>query len=159
MTRQPQDCAQWHRAIGIVEELPKVHSIMVQSRYLLRYRRSAQVGLVLALWGMGEAVVQGLDLPVPGGIVGLGLLLALLGTGWVPARFVRGGANWLIADMLLFFVPAVMAAREHRELLGALGVKLGIVIVVSTLCVMAGTAWLVALSQAWSARGRREAAA
>jgi len=82
-----------------------------------------------------------------------------LGTGWVPARFVRGGANWLIADMLLFFVPAVMAAREHRELLGALGVKLGIVIVVSTLCVMAGTAWLVALSQAWSARGRREAAA
>jgi holin-like protein len=116
----------------------------------------AQVALVLALWGAGEAVVRWLDLPLPGGIVGLGLLLALLGSGWLPARFVRGGANWLIADMLLFFVPAVMAAREHRELLGALGVKLGIVIVVSTLCVMAGTAWLVALSQAWTARWRRE---
>jgi holin-like protein len=133
-----------------------VHRIVVQSRYFLRYQRVAQVAVVLALWGVGEAVVRGLDLPIPGGIVGLGLLLALLSSGRLPARFVRGGANWLIADMLLFFVPAVMAARDHRELLGSVGVKLGIVIVVSTLCVMAGTAWLVALSQAWSVRGRPE---
>ncbi len=132
-----------------------MHRIIVRGQYLLRYQRGAQVVLVAALWGIGEGVVRVLDLPIPGGIVGLGLLLTLLGTGRLPARFVRGGAQWLIAEMLLFFVPAVMAAREHRELLGSLGLKLGLVIVASTLCVMAGTAWLVAASQAWSARLRR----
>jgi len=51
--------------------------------------------------------------------------------------------------MVLFFVPAVMALLNHRELLGMVGFKLFAVIVGSTLGVMAGTALVVDASFRW----------
>lgn len=43
-----------------------------------RMRRSAvlQVGVVLVLWGMGEALVRAFGIPVPGGVAGSGIAIA-----------------------------------------------------------------------------------
>jgi holin-like protein len=102
-----------------------------------------QVGIVAAVWAIGELAVRALRLPVPGGLVGLALLLALLATRRIDVRLVNRGAYWLIGEMLLFFVPAVMALSEHRELLGSLGARLFAVIAAGTVLVMAGTAVVV----------------
>jgi len=32
----------------------------------------------------------------------------------------KRGADWLIAEMLLFFVPAVLALLNHKEFIGLL---------------------------------------
>jgi putative effector of murein hydrolase LrgA (UPF0299 family) len=45
---------------------------------------------------------------------------------------IRRGATWFISDMPLFFVPAVLAVLDHRELLGALGLKIVATILGST---------------------------
>jgi holin-like protein len=105
-----------------------------------RSSRLLQILLLLGFWLLGELVCRGLRLPVPGAIVGLFLLIALLATGRVSILTVRKGARWFIAEMLLFFVPAVLAVLDHRELLGMLGLKILAVILLGTLTVMVVTA-------------------
>ncbi|WP_454683215.1 CidA/LrgA family protein [Ancylobacter moscoviensis] len=108
-----------------------------------------QIGLVAAFWLAGEACVRALALPLPGGVVGLALLLVLLATRRVSVFSMRRGARWLLADMLLFFVPAVLAVLDHREFLGLVGLKILFVILVSTAAVMMVTALAVDCCYRW----------
>lgn len=124
----------------------------------LRLRRSVhgsrlvQIGLILALWLAGEALVRATGLPLPGSIVGMGLAFALLASGRVSLFSLRRGANWFLAEMLLFFVPAVLAVIDHREFLGLLGLKVLAVILTGTAAVMATTALTVDLCYRWRVR-------
>ena len=108
--------------------------------------------LPILFWALGEGLARMLDLPVPGGIVGMVAVLALLASGWLRPAALRRGAYWLLAEMLLFFVPAVMAVLDHHEFLGALGFKLAAVILVGTLTVMGVTALTVDACYRWRMR-------
>jgi holin-like protein len=98
-----------------------------------------QVGLVLAFWLAGQTVAGLTGLPVPGGVIAMLAVLLLFATGRLSILSMRRGAEWFISDMVLFFVPAVLAVLDHRELLGLLGLKILLVIVGSTLVVMTVT--------------------
>ncbi|MFI4980696.1 MAG: CidA/LrgA family protein [Nevskiales bacterium] len=121
-------------------------------RYALRRSRLLQIGVLLGFWLLGQGLSRLMSLPVPGGIIGMALLLALLAGGLIRPPSIHRGANWLIAEMLLFFVPAVMVVLDHGELLGLLGLKLAAAIVAGTVLVMAGTALVVDFCSRWSAR-------
>jgi holin-like protein len=129
-----------------------LHRITVTLRRALRQSRMAQIVAVLGFWLLGNAVVGLTNLPLPGGVVGMGIMLALLHSRWISPFAMRRGANWLIAEMLLFFVPAVMALQDHRELLGTVGLKLVAVILTGTILVMAGTALVVDFIYRWRTR-------
>ncbi|MBA4791518.1 MAG: CidA/LrgA family protein [Pseudomonadota bacterium] len=124
-------------------------SAALRLRAVLRRARPLQILILAAIWLAGDALVRILALPVPGGVVGMAGLLALLALGWVKPASVRLGAYWLLAEMLLFFVPAVIAVMDHAEFMGALGLKVALVIVVGTVLVMAGTALTVDLLYRW----------
>jgi len=64
----------------------------------------------------------------------------------------KRGANWLLAEMLLFFVPAVLALLDHGELIGLLGLKIFAIILLSTTAVMCVTALTVDACYRWSER-------
>jgi len=83
---------------------------------------------------------------VPGGVIGMLILLALMATGRLPAARLTLGARGLLNHMLLFFVPAVITLRDHAELISPLGLKLLAVIVVGIVSVMIGTALIVECS-------------
>jgi len=57
--------------------------------------------------------------------------------------------------MLLFFVPAVLAALDHREFLGLLGLEILVIILISTALVMAATAFTIDLILRWSDNNER----
>ncbi len=122
-----------------------------------RFRRSRllQVALVAAFWLAGEAIARTTGLPVPGSIIGLGLALAALCARGLNVASLKRGANWFLADMLLFFVPAVLAILDHREFLGILGLKVFGIILISTTAVMCVTALTVDLCYRWSERDER----
>jgi holin-like protein len=105
--------------------------------------RLAQVALIVLLWLAGEAVSRSTGLPIPGSVLGLFALLYLLITGTIRLSTMRRGANVLLADMLLFFVPAVLAVLDHSEFLGLVGLKVLAVIFAGTLMVMCMTALAV----------------
>jgi len=134
----------------------KTRALTVNFRRGLHQARLAQIGLIVGFWLLGEALARLAHLPVPGSIVGLALLLALLATGRISPMSMRRGAQWFLAEMLLFFVPAVLAVTQHGEFIGLLGLKVLVVILAGTVTVMAVTALTVDACCAWISRqGRR----
>ncbi|MFG1464634.1 CidA/LrgA family protein [Xanthobacter sp. DSM 24535] len=117
--------------------------ILLRLRLMLRRTRVLQVFVLLGFWLVGDMLVRWLHLPVPGGVVGMGLLLVLLVSGVLRAASLRLGAYWLLAEMLLFFVPAAMAVMDHGEFVGTLGLKIAAVILIGTVTVMGTTALIV----------------
>ncbi len=124
-------------------------------RSYLRRSRMLQIGVLAVFAAVGQALAGWGGLPVPGAVLGLALLLALLATGGVRLNHIRRGADWLLAEMLLFFVPAVMCLLDHQELVGWLGLKILLVIAVGTLLVMGGTAVAIDLCYRWMHRHGR----
>lgn len=104
-----------------------------------------QVIIILLFWGVGESVVHATGLMLPGSVVGLFIVLALLATKRLNVWTVRQGANWYLAEMLLFFVPVVLAVLDHPEFLGLLGLKVLFIITLGSLMVMVVTALVVDL--------------
>ncbi len=102
-----------------------------------------QLLLYIGLFIFSSWLVNWPRLPLPANVVGMLLLLALIVTGIVPLRWVKAGANWLLAEMLLFFIPAVVAVVNYSDLLRAEGARICLVIAVSTLLVLATTALVV----------------
>lgn len=121
-------------------------------RSLLRRSRVLQIALLILFSLLGQALANVAGLPIPGGVIGMALVLALLASGLLRVRNVHRGASWLLGEMLLFFVPAVMSLLDHREFLGVLGAKLLAVILLGTALVMVGTALTIDLCYRWMNR-------
>ncbi len=102
-----------------------------------------QLGFYIGLFVACDRLVSWLHLPLPANIVGMLLLLALIVTRVVPLNWVKAGSRWLLAEMLLFFIPAVVAVVNYGDLLRVDGWRICVVIGVSTLLVLASTAWVV----------------
>ena len=121
-------------------------------RRSLRRSRLLQILLIVALWLAGEALARSLGLPVPGGVAGMFILIALLASRrFSPLNF-QLGAEWFLVEMLLFFIPAVPAVLDHHEFLGWLGLKVLMVIFIGTVIVMLVTAFVVDACFQWSVR-------
>lgn len=103
----------------------------------------AQLGCLVGLWWLCERAVRALGIPVPGGVVGLAVLLVLLAGFRMPVAWVDRGAGKLLDHLLLFFVPATMSLLNHPEFLGMTGLKVLAVILAGVFSVMAGTALVV----------------
>lgn len=108
-----------------------------------------QAGFFMAVWWACDALALLLRLPLPGGVLGLGAVTALLLAGWLPEARIESGARLLLGEMLLFFTPPLMAVLNHPELLGWTGLKLAAVIVLGTLVVMLAVATVVERAIRW----------
>jgi holin-like protein len=106
-------------------------------------RIAAQSAVLAAIWFGADFASRHLGLPVPGCVLGLAVLLVLLLTGGVAARWVKAGADWLLSEMLLFFIPAAVAAVQYGGLFKADGWRLALVVVGGTLMVMVAVAFAV----------------
>ncbi len=95
--------------------------------------------VLLLCQSAGEAAVQLLGLPLPGPVVGLMLLAALL--RWPAVRpSVDAAASALLAHLSLLFVPVGVGVVTHVALLAQYGVRMLVAIVVSTWIGLAVTA-------------------
>ncbi|MNG99899.1 holin-like protein [compost metagenome] len=82
--------------------------------------------------------------------MGLALLLLAFAFGWLKPAALQLGAGLLMAEMLLFFIPALMSLLDYGSLLRDEGWRILLVIGVSTLMVMV----LTALTVEWVCRWR-----
>ncbi|WP_250452585.1 CidA/LrgA family protein [Caballeronia sp. ATUFL_M2_KS44] len=106
-------------------------------------RVAVQSAGIAGIWFAADFVARKLALPVPGGVVGLIALLLLLMCGGIAPRWVKAGADWLLADMLLFFIPAAVAVVQYGGLFMEDGWRLALVVVGGTLMVMIAVAFAV----------------
>ncbi|MGG8279121.1 CidA/LrgA family protein [Klebsiella sp. 141198] len=108
-----------------------------------RLQVPVQVLLYAGLFVCAEYLVNWLHLPLPANLVGMLMLLMLIVCRVIPLNWVRAGARWLLAEMLLFFVPAVVAVVNYVQLLMVDGWRIFLVIALSTTLVLGATAWVV----------------
>lgn len=115
-------------------------------------RLLAEVAVLLGLFLFGGQLAAWLGWPIPGGVMGLGLLLLLFACGVLKPATLQLGAGWLMAEMLLFFIPALMSLLDYGSLVRSEGWRILLVIAVSTLMVMVVTALTVELVCRWRLR-------
>lgn len=102
-----------------------------------------QILIYIGLFLFSEQLVVWLHIPLPANIVGMVLLLFLIVSHVLPLRWVKAGSNWLLAEMLLFFIPAVVAVINYGPLLRQDGVRICLVIAISTMLVLVATSLVV----------------
>ena len=115
-------------------------------------RLLAELATLYALFALGGQLATWLGWPIPGGVMGLALLLLLFAVGALKPAMLQLGAGWLMAEMLLFFIPALMSLLDYGALIRDEGWRILLVIAVSTLMVMVVTALTVELVCRWSLR-------
>lgn len=108
-----------------------------------------QGGIILLIWLACESFVKSMKIPISGGILGFAITLLLLKTHFINLHSIRKGAGLFIKDMLLFFIPAVLKLLEYHEFVGILGLKILLVIALSTIAVMIVTAVVVDFCYHW----------
>ncbi|HXQ99475.1 MAG TPA: CidA/LrgA family protein [Pseudomonas sp.] len=114
-----------------MKHLTRVARLVIELLVLLAIY---QVGCQIALW---------LNWPIPGGVIGLALLLLTFASGLLKPATLQMGAGLLLAEMLLFFIPPLMSLLDYGTLLRNEGWRIMLVIGCSTLMVMLVTAFTV----------------
>lgn len=110
---------------------------------LNRCQVPVQVVLYAVLFLIADRLVTLLHLPLPANIVGMLMLLLLIMFRVLPLKWVKAGSRWLLAEMLLFFVPAVVAVVNYAQLLMVEGWKIFLVIGISTILTLGVTSLVV----------------
>jgi holin-like protein len=103
----------------------------------------AQVAFLSLLWFLANHAAKMFDIPISGGILGLGILVVLLLSGMIKPAWVEGGAELILANMLLYFIPLVVSIVQYADLFESQGLKLIVVIGVGFISVFLSTAFVV----------------
>lgn len=104
----------------------------------------AAITTLLACQLAGEAAVRVAALPIPGPVVGMILLFALM-LARAPLPGALGPtADGLLQHLSLLFVPAGVGVVQHLELLSGAGLRLLAVVVLATSITLAVTALVFA---------------
>ena len=93
----------------------------------------------------GEWISAMLPFTLPASVVSLIILLILLLSGGVKERTIQGTSQFLINNMGMLFIPAVVGTLEYLDVLKLQIVPFLVVSIVSTPLVYLATAWSVQL--------------
>ena len=87
---------------------------------------------LLVFQSIGELLARGLALPLPGPVIGMVLLLVAL--RWQAVQKPVGAcAEFLLSHLSLLFVPVGVGVMTHLSLVSQYGVRMLVVVVLSTL--------------------------
>lgn len=110
--------------------------------------------MVTIMKGMGQIIllcvfslimnklVEVLHWKIPGSILGIIVIFILLQTKIIRLEWIELGAKWLLAELLLFFIPSAVGIIKYQHILVDNGVRVVFVIILSTVVVMACTGLL-----------------
>ncbi|MDQ0971094.1 holin-like protein [Neobacillus niacini] len=89
---------------------------------------------------LGAALKEVIPRPIPGSMFGLILLFLALYFRIVKLEWVEKGAKWLMAELLLFFVPSAVGIVNYDDILSLQGAEIVLLIGISTVIVLGMTA-------------------
>jgi putative effector of murein hydrolase LrgA (UPF0299 family) len=108
----------------------------------------ASLSLILLCQLVGEVIVRGFALPVPGPVVGLMLLLLLLlardrfaplARGPLQGGGVETASRGLLANLSLLFIPAGVGVVQKLDLLAEHGIAIIAVLAISVVVTLLAT--------------------
>jgi len=97
------------------------------------------ISLILLCQLAGETFVQLLEVPIPGPVVGMLIMLAGLAWHGAVPQSLRLVADTLLRYLALLFVPAGVGLMVHFELIGRDWLAIGLALLISTALAIAVT--------------------
>jgi holin-like protein len=91
----------------------------------------------------GEVLVRLTHLPVPGPVIGMGLLFAGLVIRRGPSEKLESTANGLLSHLSLLFVPAGVGIMLHLDRIAAQWLPILAALLVSTALTIGVTGWVM----------------
>lgn len=104
-----------------------------------------ELAILFGICLAGEGAAALLPVPFPASVISLVLLLVLLLTGVLKERWIQTVSRFLIVNMGLFFVPALVGTIEYVEVLNGLALPFLAVTLLTTPLVYLVTAGSVHL--------------
>lgn len=98
------------------------------------------ITLLLLFQLAGEALALFFSLPIPGPVIGMGLLFATLALRGGPSPALRNTAQKLLQHLSLLFVPAGVGVMLHAQRLADEWLPIVVALVASTFVTVAVTA-------------------
>jgi holin-like protein len=125
----------------------------------------ASLSLILLCQLIGEVIVRGLNLPMPGPVLGLLFLLLLLlardrfvvlARGPLRGDGVEGASRGLLAHLSLLFIPAGVGVVQKLDLLAEHGVAVLAILVASVVITLLVTVATFLLASRFLTRGQEQ---
>jgi len=101
------------------------------------------ITLLLLFQLAGEAISLLLNLPIPGPVIGMALLFAVLALRGGPGIELRETAQQLLQHLSLLFVPAGVGVMLHWQRMADEWLPIVVSLVASTFVTIAVTAWVL----------------
>lgn len=98
-----------------------------------------QILILAGFWLAGYILNQKLGIPISAGILGMFLLLFSLFFKVIKMDQVAMGATFILGELLLFFVPVVVAVVQYKSLFMTEGWQIVLSIAIGTILVMLST--------------------
>lgn len=98
-----------------------------------------QFGIIMVISFLAEVIKALIPLSIPASIYGLVIMLVCLLTGVIKLEAVEQAADFLVEIMPLMFIPAAVGLMESSDVLQPILLQVGVIIVVTTIVVMAVT--------------------
>jgi holin-like protein len=99
-----------------------------------------QVCFLYVFFFLGTALKEIIPLPIPASMFGLFLLFLALCCKVIKLKWVEQGSKWLMAELLLFFIPSAVGIVNYQQIISIQGVEIVLLIAFSTMIVMGMTA-------------------
>ena len=100
-----------------------------------------QCAILFGCLALGELVVYLTGVKLPSSIIGMLLLTLFLKLGWVKLHWVRGLADFLVANLGFFFVPPGVALMLYFDVIAAQFWPIVLSAALSTMLVIVVTGW------------------
>src|SRR5690606_17555229 len=109
--------------------------------YLVRlFRIITHIFFLYVLLLVGNFLQEAFQLFIPGSVIGMLLLFALLKLGIVKLRWIEEGTSLLLKHLTLFFIPVTVGFIEYFDAVFSVrGVLLLSITIISTALVMGGS--------------------
>lgn len=98
-----------------------------------------QIFLLWLIYYVSTWTVEILHLPLPGSVLGMLLLFALLSAGIIKEQWLSLGANPLLKHLSFFFIPIAVGLMDWGELFTQKGHLLFLPLVISALVALLAT--------------------
>ena len=115
-----------------------------------------EVALILGVCFAGEWIAALLPVNFPASVVSMVLLAVLLLCGIIRERQIQTLSKFLIANMGLFFVPAMVGTLEYTDVLKSRLVPFLLITILTTPIVYLAAAWAAQLLMRGKRGGRKD---
>ncbi len=102
-----------------------------------------QLLIILGVWLVSELLSRLLNLPIPGNVLGMFIMLILLGTKAVKVTQISEVSNFFLENISLFFIPSVAAIIIYYKQIQNQVLQVLVALIVSSILVFLVTGYTV----------------